>query len=56
MEACTKKKAEDKAVQVWAGMEGLGCFKGLRVLRKGGGQVLTIDALFPSPRVASVSF
>lgn len=57
-ELCTKKRAEDKPVQVWAGMEVWCCFNGLRVLKQGaeGRQELTLDALFPSPRVASNSF
>lgn len=37
-------------------MEGWGCFNGLRVLKEGWRQLLTIDALFLPPRVASVSF
>lgn len=53
-----KEKAEDKAAEVWAGMEGWGCFNGLGVLKEGGRQLLTRDALslFPLPRAASISF
>lgn len=36
-EPCTKKRAEDKPVQVGAGMGVWGCFNGLRVPKVGGG-------------------
>lgn len=53
-EPCGKEKAEDKeAAEVWAGMEGWGCFDGLGVLKEGRRQLLTIDSLslFPLPRL-----